>query len=358
MPDLYLRQRPDGSVYFGPMDTPAPPPSVPKGKLYGINWPLMYQQTAAEQEACVMTAPVLAAYGAMGIKFFRLNLSWSSIWNGTSLNALYLDQVLRSLRAAGVAGAKCLVDLHGEGAWNGVKIGQPGFTYAQFEAFWRMYSGSLWADAGARAGIWGFGILNEPAGFSGGWLGDHGTNSGYQAGIRGVRAGAGAVPWVVVSGEMYTNCSSWNGQYGNEAITLPAGDDRLVIDGHQYADANFSGHYGEYPNYYSTPAQEGCDDQGARYVARTAGWRAWLKAKGYRGICGEFGVPGTAAWMPHLDAYYQMILTTPEIIGGTLWLGGPFAKSNWPWNRGMGVAPGDTSDPHAAVLSKYPTGDL
>jgi len=366
MPDKYLRQRPDGSMYWGDADpavvVPSPPPPVvvppvTTGKLYGLNWPFLYIPGPLDAPGCDMTDGNLAIYKKHKVNVLRLNAHSTWLTNEIRANGPhpYLDRLMRSMKVAGRNGMRILFDLHGEGK----DIGTIAFPFAEWQEYHRRTTTILKSDPEAWAALWAIGTLNEPANNSGRWVGDHKDNSGYARAIAGIRQ-VDANIQISVSGNQYTNASSWNGSYGNESMVLPRNSH---IEFHQYADGSFSGRYGAGQDGYvfyqahnraSNPQEEGCGgDNGARFVARLNQGLTWAGSKGYQVFVGEFGVPALQDWMPHLEAFYKKLQDTSFVLGSTEWYGGYEAKSNWPYSGMQGVDPADDAALHWSVIDRY-----
>jgi hypothetical protein len=355
-------------------------------KIWALAWPdIWYRgtgntiaQNGTHYGMAELTADVCNAYKAKGITLFRVGFTWTNMQPtlGGPIDATHAERMKYSARAAAANGCKIIVDLHSVGSQrSGNYISQNGaVTYAQLRDFWAKLTTVLKADAAAWAGIWALEIMNEPGQTDGSWLGNHTVaGSGYRAGLQGVRD-VDATMRVIISGEGYTNCSSWGSVPGNNNITT-GGDPNVIIAGHQYFDAGYSGNYRADRNDVTiqpnptSPSNEGMTASAA--TARMQPWLDFLTAKGYNGMVTEFGVPcanGTdTSWLAILSAVMQKLDSHPRVVGGSTWTGGGPGlgdSGSWPYNGSQGIPPYDSpggpgpNNVHWQVLGQYPTGDL
>lgn len=356
MPDLYLRQRPDGSVYFGPADAvaPAPPPHPPPGKAWGIAWSgLEYTSSVTDRPDLDLTPAAATFFAGRGVKLFRLAFNWPSVQPALNqpLDTAWLDRLKRNVQVAADAGCKVVLDPHNYGRYQGNVIGSAAVPNAAFKDFWARLATAFKGNQG----VWAYGLMNEPHDSGGLWI----AGGAYQAGIDGIRS-VDQAPMILVPGDNWTGADQFKLGWTNDALHPVDPANRFAVEAHCYFDDG-SGKYN--PPTLSTWSSRFGSIASAQ--ARIKTFTEWLTAHAYNGWIGEWGVPAVNGtndeWMPLLAAVYARVDAHPRMIGASLWVtGGPGVgdPSSWHYNGSMAVPVGADANVHWDVLSKYPTGAL
>jgi len=282
----------------------------------------------------VPTLAEMTYYKSQGQDIIRLPISWESMQNSLNgpLNAKYLGSVEGVVKNAASLGMKVILDVHGFGGYNGVKIGTAGVTDANFANLWT----KLATTFAGNPGIGGYDLMNEPSGMPTptAWT------SAAQAAITAIRAVDPATT-IYVEGNDYSNAANWsNLNPGLAQLQDPSHN--LVFSAHVYLDTDTSGTHFDW-------AQEAAAGETTNIgVERLTNFVTWLKANNLKGDIGEVGVGNdNPAWLTALDktlAYAQA-----SSLQVTYWAGGP-----WWGNYPMSVEPvNGVSAPQMAVLDKY-----
>ncbi len=279
---------------------------------------------------------------AKNLNLVRVAFKWERV-QPTLLGALdsaaiaKLDTVC-SLAAA--RGQKVLLDMHNYDTYNGVHIGTAPVTFAAFQDVWQ----KLAAHFAGNSAIYGYDIMNEPAGAGGVWI-----STSAQYGVNGVRQ-SDTTHYVIVEGESYSGALSWMNVNQNLNVTDSA--NKLIYSAHTYWDNDNSGTYTS-SSYDTNNAYPNIG------VDRVGPFIYWLQLKGYKGLIGEFGVPNNVAspdarWNVALQRFLRNL--NANGVDGTYW---SMTQNGWPDTYSLlcakgGKAPGPVVDaPAMSVLQAY-----
>lgn len=221
----------------------------------------------------VYPTPASAAYfAAKGMNLMRLPFTWERLQ--PSLNSPFDATELGRLKAfvsnVTAAGSTVMLDPHNYARFRGKLIGSSEVPNAAFADLWTRLANEFKANPKVM-----FGLMNEPH-----TMATEAWVSAANAGIAAIRA-TGATNTISVPGNAWTGAFSWNDNwYGtpNAKAMLKIADsgNKLLIEVHQYLDADSSG---TKPDCVSATIGS----------QRLAGFTAWLRANGRRGLLGEIG---------------------------------------------------------------------
>ncbi len=282
----------------------------------------------------VPTLSELQYYRSQGTDLIRLPLSWETLQttlNGP-LTASYVANIKSVLANAASLGMKVILDIHNYGSYNGVKIGTPGVTDAEFANLWKQLSTAV---AGSP-GLGGYDLMNEPSNMPSATA----WTSAAQAAITAIRGVDTKTP-IYVEGNDYSNAQNWS-TLNPGLATLADPSHNLVFSAHVYLDSNDSG-----TNYdWSQQAMLGSTVETG--VDRLENFVGWLQQYHLKGDVGEVGVGNdNSAWLDGLNN--TLAYAKANNLQTTYWAGGA-----WWGSYPMSVEPSNgVSAPQMAVLDQY-----
>ena len=272
-------------------------------------------------------ASELDYYREKGIELIRLPFTWERMQPelGGALDAAELGRMTAFLDAAAERGMHVIIDMHNYGRYDGTVIGSGDVSIADFQNVW----GQLGAALKGHPAISGFGIMNEPHGFSSASV----WPAAAQAAVDAIRD-AGATQTIIVSGDGWSGAHSWMQLNADLRMTDPF--DNVMYEAHQYFDRGSTGVYGSY------------DDEGAYPtvgVDRVQPFLDWLSENNLRGFIGEYAVPDDdPRWLPVLDNFLKEL--DAHGVASAYWAGGP-----WWGSYRLAIEPRDGADrPQMDVL--------
>ena len=253
--------------------------------------------------------PTSAAYFAgKGMNLMRLPLRWERLQR--SLNGAFdtteLNRIKSFVATVTAAGTTVLLDPHNYARYNGQVIGSSQVPSSAFADFWSRLATEFKANPRVM-----FGLMNEPHDMATeAWV------AAANAAIVAIRA-TGATNTVTVPGNAWTGAGSWaDSWYGtpNAVAMLQVTDsaNRLLIEVHQYLDADSSG----------TSTSCVSSSIGSQ---RLAGFTAWLRANGRRGLLGEVGGANNSLCnLAVADALNHLHANADVWAGWVWWAAGPW----------------------------------
>jgi len=303
--------------------------------------------------------PPFTYYASKKLMTIRLPFRWERMQPtlGGSLDPTYLGYVKTILGYASANGMSVILDCHNFGAYNGILIGASGGpTQEDFATFW----GDMASALQGTAGLGGYDLMNEPAGFTGSAWPD-----AAQAAISAIRVSDPTTP-IYVEGNGYSSAFQWITNGNGTLNTLTDTSNKLVFEAHAYADYNSSGTYPTYP----ASAAVGCTSGQTTYecaetmgdqlttptsaintsilVKRYTPFVAWCIQYSVKCDIGESGVPNDdPAWLETLDKGITYLQSNN--VPFTYWAAGPDFVGYF-----LSVEPDDGVDTvQMAVLTKY-----
>ncbi|WP_440223507.1 glycoside hydrolase family 5 protein [Dokdonella sp. MW10] len=251
-------------------------------------------------------ASEVAYFRGKGMNVFRVPFTWERLQpalNG-ALDTTQLNALTTFVTQATAAGATVILDPHNYARYNGQVIGSAAVPRAAFQDFWRRLA-TVFRDNPRVA----FGLMNEPYSMATeDWL------LAANAGIAGIRE-AGATQLILVPGNAWTGAHSWlSNWYGTPNGTVMGGVvdplDRYAYELHQYFDGDSSG--------TSATCATGA---GANRLSAVTGW---LRARGKRGLLGEFAGADNAACRTSIESALDYMDANRDVwLGWTWWAAGP-----------------------------------
>jgi len=269
-------------------------------------------------------------YKKKGIRLFRIPFSWERMQSGLNqpLNQTELKRLDAVVDAASELHLKLILDVHGYDRYQGKLIGSDENLERGLADLWR----KLAEHYRSAAGVYGFGLMNEPHDTGGTW--PHTA----QIVVNAVRE-VDRRHLILLAGDHWSSATTWP-ESNPSILTVVDPAQRIIYEGHVYFDRDGSG-------VYKTPYDEtgAYPDIGPK---RVQPFIDWLKANKVNGLIGEFGVPNNdPRWNVVLDRFLQTL--HKEHISGTYWAGGP----RW-HNYLLSCEPSATGDaPQMKVLSQY-----
>lgn len=279
---------------------------------------------------------------AVGLELIRVPFKWDRIQHDTNgvldaglwtpdLNAL--DASIALLEARGM---RIILDMHNyagrsltiNGVRAGYKIGTPELPVSEFARVWRLLA-DHYKD---RPSIWGYDIMNEPVGLTGGataWA------SMAQAAVTAIRE-VDTKTAIILEGYFYAQASSWNTN-GAPLLSVVDPSNNLIYSAHCYTDRDQSGTW----SHGVTVAGE-LVGSGKPYatladalnvgVNRVKPFVDWCVANNVRGLLGEYASPSKtdeANW----DIITQrmldyMVNNGNGLISGTQWSHGGISTNS------------------------------
>ena len=244
-----------------------------------------------------------------------------------------VDGLTSMLNMAEQVGAKVIIDLHNFSRYYGTPLAIGDTTLA---SFWSKLV-PLYKDHPA---LFGYGIMNEPNTLPGGASEWPPIVQSVVNAIREIDTNT----YILIPGYGWQSAENWVANNANLIIKDPS--NKVIYDAHQYFDADGSG---TYPNNEQPPADLNIG------VERITPFINWLKQNNFQGILTEIGIPTTVpAWFPVLDNVLNLINTTDELVGTTIW-----SASSWWGSYNLSLEPYDspttfTQDkPVMSTITKY-----
>lgn len=307
--------------------------------LAGANFGLQYSDWPGKygREYIFPSAGELDYYAGKGLTLVRLPFSWSRVQPKLfePLDPVQVGYIRNVVNSAFHKGMRVVLDSHDFARYRAFAdetvIGSAEVPIQAFEDFWTRMA----VEFRDVPGIAGYDIENEPHDMGGPDVWPRAA----QAAVDGIRS-VDRETAIVIEGDGWSNAAHWSMFNEQLAITDPA--DRIIYSAHAYFDRDGSGTYkGSYDREHAYP------DVG---VDRLRPFADWLRRRGFRGMVGEYGVPGDdPRWLVVLDRFLAALRR--EAMPGTYWAGGP-----WWGNNRLSVEPaGDRERPQMAILARYPT---
>jgi endoglucanase len=294
----------------------------------------------------VPTAKELTYYSGKGLKLIRLPFLWERAQTtlGQPLDATYLATLDNVVAAASTAGVSIILDMHNycRYPYNGTVINASGGpTIAQFASAWKL----LATHFANQTTVWGYDLMNEPNTLG---SGNHWFPMA-QAAIDSIRL-VDKNHVIIVEGENWSHGNTWttyNAITANNLSALVDPNNNLVFEAHQYFDSNGSGSY-------SSTSFSGNGVTTSTGVTLITPFVNWLKQHNFKGMVGEYGIPGNnatdqASWNTLLDNFLAYLQS--NCVLGTYWAGGP----GWTYlTNTICIEPSGTTDaPQMAIVQKY-----
>lgn len=283
-------------------------------------------------------ADAFAYYARQGFSLVRLPFKWERLQ--PHLDGPFASDELALLKRAVSAGTErgmlVVLDPHNyakrrivDDAWTQEHaIGSERVPVRAFAGFWATLAGHFANDPRVQ-----FGLMNEPVG-----LAPEQWRDIAQSAVLAIRA-SGSRNTIYVPGTAYTGAHSWT-QAGNAIMaTINDPADDIVIEVHQYLDADSSGTHPE-----AVSSSIGSE--------RIAAFQDWARAKGKRAFLGEFGAAKDERSLRALtDLLDEVAANTDVWVGCAAWAGGP----RWPPEEMFNLEPGGAGEakPQTAILSAF-----
>lgn len=268
-----------------------------------------------------------------GLNTFRLPFRWERLQRqlDADFDTAELGRLDTTVTDMTGKGAYVIVEPHNFARYNGELVGSTAVPNSAFADLWAKLAQHYASNPRVL-----FGLMNEPHDMP-----TEQWRDGANAAIAAIRT-AGAHNLIVVPGNAYTGAWCWSlNFYGTPnadamlGITDP--EDNYVFEVHQYLDSDYSGSH--------TACQSttiGADS--------LAGFTAWLRAHGKRGILGELGAGANATCDTAVDGMLAHIDANADVyIGWAWWSAGP-----WWGNYFMTLEPQNGVDaPQFATLATH-----
>ena len=272
-------------------------------------------------------------FWSKGVRLMRLPVKWERIqpalfgplyyWPDepfTAINDLDIRRVMEVITYWTGLGGFVLFDLHnymgyqqrlpdGTVRSNKIRYDSPvGLTVEALSDVWVRLANVF----GGNPRVW-FGLMNEP---SGDGATATRTRDNMHAVVNAIRSRTDALNRVVVAGSSYSNAKKWvSGGVAAafDAFYDPAGN--FAFEPHNYIDPDQSGTQG------TCVVQTATNNQLAEFTT-------WARARGFRGVLGEFAggnpaVAGQEQCASSVPATYQFMHDNADVwIGWTTWGGG------------------------------------
>ncbi|MFZ2987086.1 glycoside hydrolase family 5 protein [Ideonella sp.] len=281
------------------------------------------------------TVASTAYFQAQGMNLMRLPFRWERLQPvlGEPFDADELARLRTFVDGTTARGLHVLLNPHNHARWRGHLLGSSELPVTAFADFWRRLA-ELFKDNPRVQ----FGLMNEPHGQTTELWADSA-----QAAIDAIRA-TGARNLITVPGNGYTGAWSWHigTWYGtpNAEVMLRVRDpaDRMLIEVHQYFDADGSG---TQPECVSPTI-------GLERVQRMT---AWLREHGRRAVLAEIGGGDNPTCASAVRGAMDHLHANADVWAGWLW----WAAGPWWGDYFLSIEPAaDGSDkPQMAWLRPY-----
>jgi aryl-phospho-beta-D-glucosidase BglC (GH1 family) len=260
-----------------------------------------------------------------GLKLIRIPIKWEN-FQPTLMGPLDPTFVANLKAVLGyIAATKswAVIDLHNYGRWNNLTLGSTSVPITAFADVWSKLAAAL----KGLAYIYGYDLMNEPHDLPTAAVWPAAAQAATDA-IRLVDAGV----QVIIEGDGWSAAHSWQTYNGSLKINDPS--NRLIYSAHSYWDHNRGG---VYPYSYAVEKGTPTMALGPLYAGP---FFDWIKANGFKGYFGEFGIPGRdavsgAEWLVVMHNF--LVACEAAGIDGTYWAGGQ-------WNM-IGLGGPDYSQP-------------
>jgi endoglucanase len=272
-------------------------------------------------------------FQSKGMNLIRLPFLWERLQPtlNAPLDATELQRLTSFVDTTTAKGITVLIDPHNYGRYRQQVLGSTGVPHTAFGDFWSRVAVQFRSNPRVI-----FGLMNEPYGMTTeNWV------TGANEAIRRIRA-TGASNTIAVPGNAWSGAHSWAANwYGtpNAQAMLQVVDSRnnMVFEVHQYLDADSSG----------TSATCVSSSIGAQ---RLAGFTAWLRANGKRGLLGEFAAADNDTCRQALTGMLAHLQTNSDVwVGWSYWLAGA-----WTGNDVFTLQPVNGADrPQMQLLRPY-----
>ena len=260
-------------------------------------WPGVYGQHYVYPE------PGSAAYFASkGMNLMRLPFLWERLQPSLNkpFDATELGRLKSFVSTVTASGSTVMLDPHNYARFRGQLIGGSEVPIAAFADFWTRLANEFKGNAKVM-----FGLMNEPH-----TMATETWVSAANAGIAAIRA-TGATNTLSVPGNAWTGAFSWNDNwYGTPnakaMLAITDSGNKLLFEVHQYLDADSSG---TKPDCVSNTIGS----------QRLAGFTAWLRANGQRGLLGEIGAGDNAVCNQAVADALKHLETNADVWSGWVW---------------------------------------
>lgn len=261
------------------------------------------------------TQKQISYYGtAKGLKLMRIPIKWENfqpVLMGP-LNPTFVANLKTVLGQIAATKSWVVVDLHNYGRWNNIQLGSASVPIAAFADVWS----KLAAAIKGLPYIYGYDIMNEPHDLPTAAV----WPAAAQAATDAIRLVDTAVP-IIIEGDGWSAAHSWKAFNGNLRISDPS--NKIIYSAHSYWDHNRSG---TYPYSYAVEKGTPTMALGPLYAGP---FFEWVKANGFRGYFGEFGIPGRdpvsgPQWLVVMDNFLKACESAG--IDATYWAGGQWCK--------------------------------
>ncbi|KAI9727971.1 MAG: hypothetical protein M1828_005376 [Chrysothrix sp. TS-e1954] len=245
-----------------------------------------------------------------GFNFFRLPVGWQYLVKnqvGGTLDAGFFGTYDKLVQSCLSTGAKCLIDIHNYGRWNGGIIGQGGPSNQQFQSLWEQLAQHYKKDANIV-----FGIMNEPHDLEmDTWA------STVQIIVTAIRLAGATKQTILLPGTGYTGAATMATTSGPALLSVknPTGDvDNLVFDVHQYFDADSSG----------TSSDCATDKVSDSFEPLAT----WLRQNKRQAFLSEFGGGNVQSCFNHVCSALDYLNKNADVyMGWTGWAAGAFSST-------------------------------
>jgi len=251
-----------------------------------------------------------------GLRYIRFPIKWERLQPkfNRPFSKVELRRMDRFIRAARIRKMKVIIDL------DNASIPMNKINNARLADFWLRMAGHY----ANEAGVYGYEILDSSKPIAAGrW------QAMVQAAVNSIRS-VDTVHTVIIPGDGWSSAKNW--LQNNQFFSVVDPFNNILIEAHQFFDANGSGLYKvgrkKYKaTYRSVHGKKTPDRVVAEHLNIFVGW---LKKNNYRGELGEFGVPaGRGIDRTWLKLIRPLVLyLNRQEIAWSYWHAGPWTVSN------------------------------